>query len=200
MRERSVKIYNNIKTNDWSFIQDEFEAVNKMVEKSKMLIIKEGLPKFYIKMLADLEDHLAVTLKDKELQKKMKPVVIKALNRMKLSVRKHNKNYEELISDFRSNPEKYAEAQSESDSDSDSSDDSSDDDSDSDSSDSDSRDSSEEEDLNAKPKPASKQKSKVIIFSFIFHLFYFRNDPLFLVVEKYFPSEMGENYQDTEIF
>lgn len=178
MRERNVKIYNSIKTNDWSAIQDEFEAVNKMVEKSKMLIIKEGLPKFYIKMLADLEDHLGVTLKDKELQKKMKPVVTKALNRMKLSLRKHNKTYEIQINDFRSNPDNYVEEeQSESDDDDDDSDeDSINDDDDTESSvdsDKDSEDgSSEEEDLNAKPKAVSKPKSKVNYISFyILHLF-----------------------------
>eukprot|EP01034_Spumella_vulgaris_P021628 gene21628-27667_t len=96
-------------------------------------------------MLAELEDHVQLALKDKETIKKMKAVVSRALNQMKLQVRKHNETYKTEIADFRANPEKYAEADEESDSDESSSDNSSDEDSDGD-------ESSSEEELAAKPK------------------------------------------------
>lgn len=98
-----------MKNNDWSLIQDEFGNVNKLIEKSKMLILKNGIPPFYIRMLAEVEDHVANALKDKEAVKKMKPVVARALNQMKLQVRKHNDGYKDQIADFRSNPGKYEE-------------------------------------------------------------------------------------------
>ena len=166
MLDGITKIKNAKKMNDWSAIQDEFEAVNKMIEKSKMLIAKNGIPKFYIKMLADVEDHVNNSLKDKETYGKMKPLMKKALDRMKLTVKKHNKLYEEQINDFRQHPEKYEEAEVEEEEDDDDDDDSSSDDDDDDddsSSDDDDKDdkakddSSSDEDLMAKPKAGFKK-------------------------------------------
>ena len=133
MQESILRIKNARKTNDWSVIQDEFEEVNRMVDKSKMLVTKNGLPKFYVKMLADVEDHLWATLKDKDLMNSVKPAIGRAINRMKLTIKKHNKNYEEQIADYRAHPEKYEDDDEEEDDDDD--DDSDDDDSDSDSDD-----------------------------------------------------------------
>jgi hypothetical protein len=109
MKEGILRIKNSKKTNDWSVIQDEFDKVNKMIEKSRMLIMKNGLPLFYTRMLGELEDYLNETLQDKENVKKMKPAVKKALDRMKLTLKKHNKGYEKEIADFRANPDKYVE-------------------------------------------------------------------------------------------
>eukprot|EP01038_Epipyxis_sp_PR26KG_P009697 gene9697-13053_t len=105
IREGISKLKNARKNNDWPQIQDEFESVNKMIDKSKMVIIQQGLPNFYIKMLAEVEDHVQLALKDKEGVKKMKPVVARALNQMKLKVRKHNEKYKVEIADFREHPE-----------------------------------------------------------------------------------------------
>lgn len=55
------------------------------------MIAKEGVPSFYIKLLANLEDMLATTLKDKPAIKKMSATNTRSLNRMKLQLRKHNK-------------------------------------------------------------------------------------------------------------
>lgn len=103
------RIKNARRNEDWSLVQDLFNNVNKQVEKSKLTIMQYGMPPIYIKMLAELEDHVMTTSKDKELVKKMKAVVSKALNQMKLQVRKHNDNYRTEIEDFRAHPEKYEE-------------------------------------------------------------------------------------------
>lgn len=154
MRDSIKRLRAAMKINDWSAILDEFKNTNKIIEKSKMLIVKNGLPKFYVKMLSDLEDFLVETLKDKDAIKKMKKEVSKAFNTMKLSLRKHNKDYENEIAACRANPADYVEASSESE-------DSSDEDSDSEDEDSDS-DSSEEpvKKPAAKPKPAVKPAAK----------------------------------------
>ena len=52
--------------------------------QAKTHIQKEGLPRFYIRTLAELEDCLDVALKDREAQKKMSKANGRALNRMKL--------------------------------------------------------------------------------------------------------------------
>ena len=57
--------------------------------QAKTHIQKEGLPRFYIRTLAELEDCLDVALKDKEAQKKMSKANGRALNRMKLQLRRH---------------------------------------------------------------------------------------------------------------
>lgn len=109
IRDGITKIKNARRNADWPLIQDEFNNVNKMIEKAKMLIMKDGLPKFYIRMLGELEDFVQTALKDKDAVKKMKPIVSRALNQMKLQVRKHNDNYKDEIADFRAHPEKYEE-------------------------------------------------------------------------------------------
>jgi translation initiation factor 3 subunit C len=159
--EKIVRIRNARKTNDWSVIQDEFEEVNKMIEKAKVIIAKNGIPKFYIKMLADVEDNLWTTLKDKDFMNNAKPVVARAINRMKLTIKKHNKNYEEQIADYRANPDKYEEEEEEEEEGSD--EDSSDEDSDSSDSDSDSDSSDSSDDVKAKPKAKPKAAAKVSV-------------------------------------
>jgi translation initiation factor 3 subunit C len=146
MEECIVRMKNAKKTGDWVVIQDEFDEVNRLVEKSKMLITKNGLPKFYIKMLTEIEDHLWVTLKDKDLMRSVKPVIGRAINRMKLTIKKHNKNYEEQILDCRAHPEKYEEDVVVKPEDS------------SDDEDSDEDDSSSDESDDEKPKPKLKAK------------------------------------------
>lgn len=153
MLEGIVRIRNAKKTNDWSVIQDEFDDVNRLVEKSKMLISQNGIPKFYIKMIAEVEEHLWATMKDKDLMKNVKPVIARAINRMKLTIKKHNKNYEEQIADYRANPEKYEDEVVVKDDDSSEEEDSDDDDEDDDSD----SDSDEEE------KPKSKPKARKVI-------------------------------------
>ncbi len=108
--ESVVKLRSAQKNNDWSIIQDEFNNVNRQIERSRMLIATHGIPLFYIKMLAEIEDHVIAALKDKETVKKLKPGPARALNQLKLQVRKHNDNYRSEIADFRADPSKYEES------------------------------------------------------------------------------------------
>jgi translation initiation factor 3 subunit C len=157
MRDSIKRLRSAMKINDWSAILDEFKNTNKIIEKSKMLILKNGLPKFYVKMLMDLEDFLVETLKDKEAIKKMKKEIGKAFNTMKLSLRKHNKDYENEIAACRANPTEYVEASSSESEDSSEEDEDSDEDEDEDDDDSDS-DSSEEPVKKPAAKPATATK------------------------------------------
>ena len=120
--------------------------MNKQVDKAKTHIQKEGLPRFYIRTLAELEDCLDVALKDKEGQKKMSKANGRALNRMKLQLRRHNKEFEAKIAEYRANPDAEEEsASSSSESESSSSEDSSSSD-----------ESSDEESVEEKPKKVQK--------------------------------------------
>jgi translation initiation factor 3 subunit C len=167
-----------MKIDDWSSILDEFKALNKIVEKSKMLILKNGLPSFYIRMLFDIETLVSETLKDKTKIRGFKPLVNKNFNTMKLTVRKHNKNYEEQLKDLKANPSKYPgadESSSDESSDSSSDDDSSssdnDDDESSDESDDDEDDGSDDDDEDGSSSEDDDQKF-VSNYPFGFFLFF----------------------------
>jgi len=101
-------IRNARKTGDWSKIQDEFDLLNKVIKKSHPL---GNVPGLYIRVIAELEDHINTAVKDKDSYNKMAKKMQQALDRMKLSVRKHNKQFEAEIADFRKNPndKKYEE-------------------------------------------------------------------------------------------
>jgi len=140
------KISNARKINDWHEMQTQFDLLNKQVDKAKTHIQKEGLPRFYIRTLAELEDSLDVALKDKEAQKKMSKANGRALNRMKLQLRRHNKEFEAKITEYRANPDAEEESASSSSSEESSS---SEDESSSD-------ESSDEESVEEKPKKVQK--------------------------------------------
>ena len=159
MKECIGRIKNARKNADWPLIQDEFASVNKMIEKSKMLILTNGFPNFYIKMLMEVEDHVQVASKDKETIKKMKPAVNRCLNQMKLQVRKHNDRYKTQIQDCRENPDKYQEEEEEEEEDESASSESDDEDSE-ESSESDAESSSDDDDsddLKKGKKPVAKK-------------------------------------------
>ena len=120
--------------------------MNKQVDKAKTHIHKEGLPRFYIRTLAELEDCLDIALKDKEGQKKMSKANGRALNRMKLQLRRHNKEFEAKISEYRANPDAEEESASSSSSEESSSSEDS----------SSSDESSDEESVEEKPKKVQK--------------------------------------------
>ena len=136
-----MRIRSAMKISDWGTIHDEFDDVNNQIKKAKMLVLQHGYPPFYIKMLVEVEDFVQAALKDKDAQSKMKPAVLRVLNRMKIRVRQHNKGYETEIAQCRENPDMFkdpevAAKKQQKQAASDSESDSSDSDSDSDSSDS----------------------------------------------------------------
>ena len=40
-----------MKINDWNGIQTDFDELTRQMDRSRVLISKEGIPKFYIKLL-----------------------------------------------------------------------------------------------------------------------------------------------------
>jgi translation initiation factor 3 subunit C len=94
-----VSIKNHLKINDYSSIQDDFTNLSKILEKSKQLIEKEGIPKIYFKTLVLIEDAIEETDK-----KKLGTVQIRAWNTMKNKIKKHNREYADQIQEYRKNP------------------------------------------------------------------------------------------------
>ncbi|KAF9111228.1 Translation initiation factor 3 subunit c [Mortierella sp. AM989] len=101
-------ITNGQKINDWVSVQNEFDRANKGIQKAAAIIAQNGIPKFYIKAVADLEKAIQVTLeKEKASSKKMNASNAKALNSMKQKVKKNNRLYEKEIQEYEKDPENY---------------------------------------------------------------------------------------------
>ncbi|KAF9355452.1 Translation initiation factor 3 subunit c [Mortierella sp. AD094] len=99
---------NGQKINDWVSVQNEFDRANKALQKAAGIIAQSGVPKFYIKAVAELEKAIQSGLdKEKTASKKMNASNAKALNSMKQKVKKNNRLYEKEIQEYEKDPENY---------------------------------------------------------------------------------------------
>jgi translation initiation factor 3 subunit C len=92
-----------MKARDYYAIQTEFDELMKSMIKAKAYL-QEGIPKPLVRILVDLEDYNEERLKDKEQFKRLSARQGRALNRMKLTLKKHNKAYKIVMDAYRKNP------------------------------------------------------------------------------------------------
>lgn len=92
-----------MKTSNFLTIQSEFEELAKAMIKAKKLLA-QGIPRPLVKMLCDLEDYVARQLANKTSFKALSASQGRALNRMKLTLNKHNKPYQVVMKEYRKNP------------------------------------------------------------------------------------------------
>ena len=102
-------IRNAMKIRDVTKCLEEFELLCKAYGKPKSIVDKEGVPRFYIRILADLEDYLNELWEDKEGKKKMNKNNAKALSTLRQKIRKYNRDYEAQVTAYRQNPEQSAD-------------------------------------------------------------------------------------------
>ncbi|XP_023652291.1 eukaryotic translation initiation factor 3 subunit C [Paramormyrops kingsleyae] len=108
-------IRNAMKIRDMSKCLEEFEQLCRAFVKSKNIVDKEGVPKFYIRLLADLEDYLNQLWEDKEGKKKMNKNNAKALSTLRQKIRKYNRDFENEIANYKENPEQSPDEEEEKD-------------------------------------------------------------------------------------
>jgi translation initiation factor 3 subunit C len=98
LRQIIARIKDKMRIKDFMALTDEFDELNKQLDKSKKVIEKEGVPLFYIRICFVLEEFLNnISAEDK---KNLKPANAKAYNTLKHKVKKNNKNYEQKIKEF----------------------------------------------------------------------------------------------------
>ena len=110
-KERSLEAFQThisnirvaMKTSNFLTIQSEFDELSKAMIKAKKLLA-QGIPRPLVKMLCDLEDYVAKQLSDKTSFKALSASQGRALNRMKLTLNKHNKPYQVVMKEYRKNP------------------------------------------------------------------------------------------------
>ncbi|KAM4631637.1 eukaryotic translation initiation factor 3 subunit C-like protein isoform 2-T2 [Discoglossus pictus] len=114
-------IRNAMKIRDMAKCLEEFEQLGKAYTKAKNIVDKEGVPRFYIRVLSDLDEYLTELWDDKEGKKKMNKNNAKALSTLRQKLRKYNRDFESSITAYRQNPEESADEDKERDEDSDAS-------------------------------------------------------------------------------
>ena len=105
IKQTAEEIRNKIKINDWVGISNNFDKLNKQLDKIRRSGNVTKIPKVYIRALVEMEDFLAASLANKEARKKMSSSNAKALNSMRQNLKKNNKNFESEIKTFRETPQ-----------------------------------------------------------------------------------------------
>ncbi|KAI7904241.1 eukaryotic translation initiation factor 3 subunit 8 N-terminus-domain-containing protein [Cokeromyces recurvatus] len=105
--ETAVKaIENGQKNNDWNLIATEFDKLTITISRATTGFNAIPLPKFYIKTIVELEDHLAENLQKDKTNKK-KGSNSKAMNNLKQKLKKISKQYDEPIAAYKKDPEEF---------------------------------------------------------------------------------------------
>ncbi|CAL8069829.1 unnamed protein product [Calicophoron daubneyi] len=97
---------NHKKIKDMSNIVTDFESLVRVYEKSVKMNELDGVPAFYVRCIAELEDFINDSWEKK---REMNKGAARALTVLKQRVKKYNRDFEENIKDFREHPENYQE-------------------------------------------------------------------------------------------
>eukprot|EP00331_Platyophrya_macrostoma_P028491 CAMPEP_0176444104 /NCGR_PEP_ID=MMETSP0127-20121128/22858_1 /TAXON_ID=938130 /ORGANISM="Platyophrya macrostoma, Strain WH" /LENGTH=875 /DNA_ID=CAMNT_0017829537 /DNA_START=41 /DNA_END=2668 /DNA_ORIENTATION=- len=102
LNENIKKIKDKLKNEDFNAISNEFDELNKNLEKAKKVIEKEGIPRFYVQICYVLEK----TIQDypPEKKKNLKGNNAKGFNNLKLRIKKNYKNHQAVFDEFKKHP------------------------------------------------------------------------------------------------
>jgi len=97
-------IKNHQKISDWTSISKDFDALVKQFDSAKNVIKKEGIPKFYLKIVAGLDKSVKDTFANKASKDKLSKNNAQALNALKQKLRKHIQAHQSAFDDFLKDP------------------------------------------------------------------------------------------------
>merc|ERR1712168_1644517 len=110
--QNTIKVMrNSMKITDIAKIETEYQNLTKEYEKAKVVVSKEGIPNFFIKILCDLEEYIQTQWEDTDGRKKLSKPNAKALASLRQKLKKYNRDFEEKINDYRSDPSKFEEVE-----------------------------------------------------------------------------------------
>jgi len=103
METAGKAIENGLKINDWVAISNEFDKLNRMIQRQQNL--QEPPPPFFLKFLSTLESSVASTqAKEKQSKKKMNASNAKSLTAMKQKIKKSLKEHEATVKKYQKDP------------------------------------------------------------------------------------------------
>uniref|UniRef100_A0A914ZPL2 Eukaryotic translation initiation factor 3 subunit C n=1 Tax=Parascaris univalens TaxID=6257 RepID=A0A914ZPL2_PARUN len=116
---KQAKNSKNIK--DMSKLLSSFEELCRVFEKTKAVLARQGMstPRFYIRILVEIEDFVNEQWEDKESRKTMSKANSKGLTTLRQKIRKYNKDMETEVTAYRAEPDPvgYSSADGEADDD-----------------------------------------------------------------------------------
>uniref|UniRef100_A0A8R1TQ88 Eukaryotic translation initiation factor 3 subunit C n=2 Tax=Onchocerca TaxID=6281 RepID=A0A8R1TQ88_ONCVO len=102
---KQAKNSRNIK--DMSKLLSTFEELCKVFEKTKVVLTRQNMstPRFYVRILVELEDFVNEQWDDKEARKTMSKANSKGLTALRQKIRKYNKDMEMEVNAYRAEPD-----------------------------------------------------------------------------------------------
>ncbi|KAI9260166.1 eukaryotic translation initiation factor 3 subunit 8 N-terminus-domain-containing protein [Sporodiniella umbellata] len=107
MESAAKSIENGQKNNDWNLIATEFDKLTVTISRATIGFNKIPMPKFFVKLMVELDDHLTEALQKDKAEKKKNTGKSKAMNNLKQKLKKLSKQYAEFINAYNENPEEF---------------------------------------------------------------------------------------------
>ncbi|KAH9518662.1 Eukaryotic translation initiation factor 3 subunit C [Bulinus truncatus] len=101
------QLKNHKKIKDFANVLTDFESLIKAFEKARKVVDKEGVPKFYIRTIVELEDFINECWEDREWRKTISKNNSKGLSSVRQKIKKYNRDFESDITSFRANPNAF---------------------------------------------------------------------------------------------
>ncbi|CAL1544574.1 unnamed protein product [Lymnaea stagnalis] len=99
------QLKNHKKIKDFANVLTDFEGLIKAFEKARKVVDKEGVPRFYIKTLVELEDFINECWEDREWRKTISKNNSKGLSTVRQKIKKYNRDFEADITNYKANPD-----------------------------------------------------------------------------------------------
>ncbi|GFR65330.1 eukaryotic translation initiation factor 3 subunit C [Elysia marginata] len=96
---------NHKKIKDMANVLTDFESLTRAFDKARKVVDREGLPRFYIRTLADLEDFVNECWEDKDWRKNISKGNSKGLSTVRQKIKKYNRDFEAQLKAYRENPD-----------------------------------------------------------------------------------------------
>ncbi|EDK46060.1 conserved hypothetical protein [Lodderomyces elongisporus NRRL YB-4239] len=102
----SIEVINvNKRTNNWIVVLSEFEKLGKLINRANQQNF--GTPKFYVKLLASLDDSITETVNNEKDDKTMKADEARAFNTLRQRVKKQIKEFQVYFDLYKDVPENF---------------------------------------------------------------------------------------------
>ncbi|XP_041347425.1 eukaryotic translation initiation factor 3 subunit C-like isoform X3 [Gigantopelta aegis] len=100
---KQMKNHKNIK--DMPNVLTDFESLGKAYEKARKVVDKEGIPRFFLQCLCELDDFVNDCWEDREWRKQISKNNSKSLTSLRQKLKKYIREFETELGSYRENPD-----------------------------------------------------------------------------------------------